>query len=340
MFSIEGWVEIKEKNFIFESVFHLIIIMTRKFILFFAFLLGFVIISRSQRVSRQDYIRNYQVLAIREMNRSGIPASIKMAQACLESDDGNSRLATMSNNHFGIKCKTGWKGEFVLFDDDAKDECFRKYPSVEDSYIDHTNFLSGSPRYSFLFRIDPRDYKAWARGLKEAGYATAKDYPERLIKIIEDNELSRLDEKLSQEELIAFEQRKISQAFEEKLTINPYSTRNVSKVNRLKAVIVREGDTFALISQEFGINTRELSQFNDYPLEYQPQPNEILYLQKKHRRTDKNHLYHIVGPDETMHYISQLYGIRYLPLIRRNQMRPGEEREPGQKVSLRFKVRE
>jgi flagellum-specific peptidoglycan hydrolase FlgJ len=130
--------------------------------------------------AREEYIRKYQLLAIEEMGRSGIPASIKMAQAILESGNGNSELARKSNNHFGIKCKTGWKGQKVYYDDDEKGECFRKYKSVHDSYIDHTNFLMTSPRYAFLFKLPPDDYKSWAKGLKQAGYATARHYDQTL----------------------------------------------------------------------------------------------------------------------------------------------------------------
>src|SRR5690554_3129854 len=147
------------------------------------------------QISRSEYIRTYQHLAIEEMGRSGIPASIKMAQAILESGDGNSELARKSNNHFGIKCKSGWSGKKVYYDDDERGECFRKYKSVQESFIDHTNFLMTSPRYAFLFKLPPNDYKRWAKGLKQAGYATARHYDNTLIKIIEDNKLFRLDSK-------------------------------------------------------------------------------------------------------------------------------------------------
>ena len=129
-------------------------------------IIGFVAFAQQ---SRHDYINKYQLLAIQEMGRSGGPASIKMAQACLESADGNSQLAKKSNNHFGIKCKWDWKGKKVYFDDDAKNECFRKYKSIEESFIDHTNFLLDNPRYSSLFSLKTTDYKGWAKGLKKAG---------------------------------------------------------------------------------------------------------------------------------------------------------------------------
>jgi flagellum-specific peptidoglycan hydrolase FlgJ len=133
-----------------------------------------------------NYIATYKDLAIDEMKRTGIPASITLAQGIHESGAGNSELAAASNNHFGIKCKSNWTGETVSHDDDKKAECFRKYPSVADSYKDHSDFLKNSPRYAFLFDINPSDYAQWANGLRKAGYATNPKYPEALIKLIED----------------------------------------------------------------------------------------------------------------------------------------------------------
>lgn len=289
----------------------------------------------SQRLSRLEYIQNYQVLAIKEMNRSGIPASIKMAQACLESDDGNSRLANISNNHFGIKCKSDWNGQYVLFDDDEKNECFRKYSTVEESYTDHTNFLLNNSRYAFLFSFSPTDYKSWAKGLKTAGYATDRHYPERLVKIIEEYELYRLDEKISPEELQVYEQKKIGQTFDNQLTINPYGSRKVEIINGLKTVVARDGDTFEIIAQEFGLKTWEIYRFNDYRSGYQPVENEVLYIQNKRYRAQKDQPTYVAGPDDTMHFISQRFGIRLRPLYSRNGMKTGQKPQPGQVINLR-----
>ena len=132
------------------------------------------------RQTKEEYIERYKHIAIDHMERYGIPASITMAQGILESDSGNSNLARRSNNHFGIKCKKDWKGQRVYHTDDAPDECFRKYDSVEESYEDHANFLDKSPRYDSLFAYSNTDYRSWARGLKAAGYATAPDYAQRL----------------------------------------------------------------------------------------------------------------------------------------------------------------
>jgi len=147
-----------------------------------------------RRQTREEYVEKYKSIAIAHMKRFGIPASITMAQGILESDCGNSPLARMSNNHFGIKCKKNWTGKKVYHDDDEKGECFRAYPTVEASYEDHAKFLDDSPRYDSLFAYPSNDYRSWARGLKAAGYATAPDYAVRLIKIIENTKLYLLDE--------------------------------------------------------------------------------------------------------------------------------------------------
>lgn len=155
------------------------------------FLLAWVIVGdrlafsqSSDRMTRAEYFEAYKDMAIDEMHRSGVPASITLAQGALESGDGNSSLAKRANNHFGIKCHEDWNGKKVYQDDDSKNECFRKYPSVEDSYRDHSDYLKAKSRYDFLFELNITDYKGWAKGLKKAGYATSPSYAESLIRII------------------------------------------------------------------------------------------------------------------------------------------------------------
>ena len=144
-----------------------------------------------QNQNTNDYIQKYKEIAIKEMKRTNIPASITLAQAILESSSGESSLASKFNNHFGIKCKSDWKGETTYKDDDKKNECFRAYPNAESSFIDHSNFLKNRPNYAPLFELDPVDDTAWAYGLKKAGYATERNYPQRLLKIIDDYELAQ-----------------------------------------------------------------------------------------------------------------------------------------------------
>ncbi len=147
--------------------------------------------SFAQVITPEQYIAKYKDIAIREMKRMGVPASITLAQGLLETESGNSVLVKKSNNHFGIKCKSTWTADVVSHTDDAPDECFRVYKTPEDSYRDHSNFLRGGDRYAFLFSLDPLDYKGWAYGLKKAGYATNNKYPEILIKNIEQYNLQQ-----------------------------------------------------------------------------------------------------------------------------------------------------
>ena len=152
-----------------------------------------VLAVKGQKISQDEYIAKYKNLAIAEMHRSGVPASITLAQGILETESGNSSLVLRSNNHFGIKCKSNWNGPSVSHDDDERDECFRAYGSAEESYRDHSDFLKNSPRYAFLFNYEPTNYKDWAFGLKQAGYATNPRYPDMLIKFIETNNLQQYD---------------------------------------------------------------------------------------------------------------------------------------------------
>ena len=152
---------------------------------------------KADKSPQEIYIEKYSSLAVEEMYRSGIPASITLAQGLLESGNGRSELALKSNNHFGIKCHNNWEGKKVYFDDDEKGECFRKYPKPEDSYRDHSDFLRFRARYRFLFDYPVTDYKAWAFGLKKAGYATDPEYPSKLIRLIEEYELHQFDRRKS-----------------------------------------------------------------------------------------------------------------------------------------------
>jgi len=293
------------------------------------------LISFSQ-ISRNEYIQRYQILAIEEMSRSGVPASITIAQGCLESGNGNSELSIKSNNHFGIKCKKGWKGKKVYYDDDAKHECFRKYRTVEDSYVDHTNFLLKNQRYASLFELKTTNYKGWAHGLKKAGYATNKNYAHHLIKIIEENKLYRLDYKISYNELMAFEQKQMgSKGISNSLSINAFQSHKTVKRNRVKSVVAHKGDTYETIAQELGLKGWVLYKYNDQMAGYKPRQNEIVYIQPKKRKTKKDKLTHRVEQGDSMHYISQLYGIKLKPLYKRNRMKIGQQPIAGHIIYLR-----
>jgi len=308
--------------------------MSGKALLTFAFIL-FYQITFSQRItSRGEYIQIYRTLAVMEMQRTGVPASITLAQACLESNNGNSELSRRSNNHFGIKCKNTWTGKVVYYDDDERNECFRRYNSVEESYIDHSNFLSANPRYSDLFMLDITDYKGWARGLKKDGYATNPRYAEHLIRIIEEYRLYMYDQILDQQQLAGLRKKS---SVDSRNLINPYQVRKVVLRNGLKSIVVKAGDTTEAIAQEFNLKSWQIENYNDYPKGRQPVENEIIYLERKKNRADKGQETHVFENDDSMHYISQLYGIKLKQLYRRNRMDFGEKPEPGTVIYLRHK---
>jgi LysM repeat protein len=304
-------------------------------IAFFLLTTGF---AQQRQMSREEYIQKYYPLAISEMERSGIPASIILAQGCWESQNGNSVLATDGNNHFGIKCKSDWKGKKIYHDDDAKGECFRKYAHAEASYIDHSDFLMSGSRYSFLFRLDPKDYAGWARGLKQAGYATDPTYPERLIKIIEDFKLYVYDEYGDNRQLASIKQ----DAESPKKTKSPMAktTKIIHQVemrNGLRTIVVGEGDTYESLTKRFKLKDWQLYTYNDFGKGRQPRPNEILYLEAKYRKASLLHTKHVTEEGDTMHYIAQRYGIRLKQLLSRNRMHEGEEPAVGQIVYLHSK---
>ena len=251
----------------------------------------------------EDYIKKYRELAVEEMKKYHIPASITLAQGLLESGAGQSTLARKSNNHFGIKCGGDWTGKTVSHDDDARGECFRAYKHPKDSYEDHSKFLAGRPRYASLFKLKITDYKGWARGLKKAGYATNPRYADQLIGIIELYELYKYDEKNYLKWI--------------KKNPNPHQTYIA---NDLLYIVVRAGDSWKSISKEFDISQSKLRKYNDLYKGYALQVGDILYLEKKNKKADKEHIVHVLRAGESMYSISQKYGIRLKNLYKMNKM--------------------
>ncbi|MGE5394512.1 MAG: glucosaminidase domain-containing protein [Candidatus Saccharibacteria bacterium] len=295
-------------------------------------------IAFSKPLTREEYIQKYYPLAISEMLRSGIPASITLAQGCWESQNGNSRLATEANNHFGIKCKEEWKGKTIHHDDDAKHECFRSYERAEASYIDHTDFLMTRDRYAFLFKLDPKDYVGWAKGLKKAGYATDPTYAERLIKIIEENKLYVYDDYGVKQPVASIKKEPASPAVLKSSSHNKIPGKHkVELRNGLHSIVVGEGDTYASLTKEFKMKDWQLATYNDLPKGAQPKMNEILYLDAKYKRASKAHQKHVIEKGENMHYVAQVYGIRLKQLLKRNRMKPGDEPAVGQVIYLHHK---
>ena len=307
------------------------------------------------RTTKEQYIEQYKQLAIDDMEKYGIPASIKMAQALLESDAGNSRLARQGNNHFGIKCKKDWTGETIHHDDDAPQECFRKYPSAQESFHDHSEFLDRSPRYQGLFELDPLDYKAWAHGLKAAGYATNPKYPELLIKLIEDYKLYLLDKgEVATETAPAPTPEPVQTIVEEPIStpelVNVAAQVDVDNYvlalhnrggydiylnNGCEFVIAAEGDDINSLSQSLDISIKRLRKMNDLTLDGDFTGGEPVYINPKAKRSENGHLLHTVREGETLHSISQTYGIRLKKLATMNHLTGDGRIFAGQQLKLR-----
>jgi hypothetical protein len=294
------------------------------------FLLNMVLcVSWSQtggKMTRLQYFEKFHDMAVEEMHRSGVPASITLAQGALESGDGNSSLARESNNHFGIKCHDDWTGKKIYQDDDSRDECFRKYLSVEDSYRDHTDYLKSKSRYAFLFELELTDYKGWAKGLKKAGYATSPTYADRLIKIIEDFDLYRYDDLV----LPGKTEHRKSHRTKEKV-----SMRDVMETNRVKFVRAVPGDTYAGITKELGKLDWEIPEYNDASMEDSIVPGQVVYIQPKRKRAEPRDKEHVFKTGETMRMVSQLYAIKLESLYKMNNLKPGTQPETGTKLQLR-----
>ncbi len=303
--------------------------------------------TNAQNITVQQYIEKYKNIAVAEMHRTGIPASITLAQGILESANGNSMLAKKANNHFGIKCHSSWKGPKVYKDDDKKHECFRKYKSPEASYIDHSNFLKKYSRYDFLFDLKKTNYKAWARGLKKAGYATNPKYPQRLIHIIETYQLYTYDtQKAQNEEILADKEITESLKSEEPdlviktkpAPVEDYSFQigyQIKTNNGVKYIKAKKGDNLKKLTRKLEKAPWELRKYNELPKNAKLKQGQIIYLQPKKRKADKKYKYHIVKKGETLYDISQEYAVKTKFLRKMNNLNSNNDIKPGQKLRLR-----
>lgn len=332
-------------------------IFSRKTTLLAGILLGMILpVAAQVRTTREEYIDRYKSIAVAQMERYGIPASITLAQGILESDCGNSLLSMRSNNHFGIKCKRNWSGKRVYHDDDEKGECFRAYPSVEASYHDHAEFLDSQPRYDSLFAYASTDYRSWARGLKAAGYATAPDYAQRLVRIIEDCQLYLLDRPngidlytrrfgLARDPEAWFSNQTSVGTVEAAATVDPDNYRvtinahegyDIYMTNGVYYVLAKENDSFENIGRKFRISARNLRKFNDLKnRNAQPMPGEVIYIERKKNRWEGNAQHHICREGETTYSIGQSYGIRMRSIERINRIKRGERLEKGRQLRIR-----
>ncbi len=274
----------------------------------------------------EEYIERYKYLAMEQMVRYKIPASITLAQGLLESGAGRSQLTLRSNNHFGIKCHD-WKGKRTYHDDDRKDDCFRVYDSARESYEDHSRFLTTRGRYSKLFKLKITDYKGWARGLKAAGYATSRTYATQLIGIIELYDLDEYDDKDAYDKFIAKHSN-----FD--AIVNAHK---IYKFNKNYYVRARRGDTFKTLSEELGVSSRKLAKYNERDKDDPLKEGDIVYLKKKQKKAPKeyrDHL-HTIRPGESMWLISQYYGIRLEYLYRINDLPSDYQPKVGDQLYVR-----
>ena len=302
-----------------------------------------------QKLTREAYIQKYKPLAVEQMDIYGIPASIKLAQALFESDNGNSRLAREAKNHFGIKCKSNWTGQTISHTDDAPDECFRKYPSVEESYRDHSEFLDKSARYQDLFKLDPTDYKGWAHGLQTTAYATNPHYAQQLIKIIEDYQLFLLDE--GQDVRIAENAAPVEEPVAEPIPsaspadmvdVDNYSVsiqgRNgghtVYRNNGSLFIVVRDGDKLESVASEFRVSPKKLIKYNDLDIHSNVKTGDMIYIRPKAKRSSNGKMIHVARDGETLHSISQMYGIRLKSLCNINRRSRDSQVTEGQQIRL------
>ena len=341
-------------------------------------ILGLLIscVTFSQKEKGKAYVVLYKDIAIKEMQRSGVPAAITLAQGILESQFGESVLSLKSNNHFGIKCKLDWTGEKVYHDDDASQECFRKYNSVEESYRDHSDFLKNRPYYTSLFTLDPTDFESWAKGLKKAGYATEKDYPQNLIKVINDYNLNDYT-------LIALNKTKNSSVdttyntlalnttitttkptiiAEPKIAItttvvddekdeidikklddkiNATTTFNnypagIFTINSTKVLWANEGTSVLAIAELHNISLEKLLEFNDLEPTEILEKAQLVYIERKQKKGLAD--FHTALTGESLHQIAQKEGVRMDAIVEYNSTNKKLNPLVGEKIYLKSKA--
>ncbi len=330
--------------------------LTMKKILFAAFLALLPLLAGAQS-PQEKYIETYADIAVQEMLRSGVPASITLAQGILESASGASRLATEGNNHFGIKCHRGWEGRSLRHDDDARGECFRAYDSPEESFRDHSDFLRYRDRYKFLIDLDRTDYKGWAYGLKQAGYATDPKYPAKLISYIEEYDLARYDQVSEEEEV---ELPEAPHKIEEPVAVSsnrsqgpeqeqaqagevivgedmrfPLS-RQLFSLNGIPFVYALEGESYSSLARYYHLFKWEILRYNDVPKDAILDAGTIVYLQAKKNQAPKGLEKYIVAEDgEDFHHICQRFGVREKAILKLNKLQEPVELMEGDELKLR-----
>ena len=304
------------------------------------------------KLSSEQYIEQWKITAIEQMNEHAIPASITLAQGILESGNGNSRLAQNANNHFGIKCHKAWDGKTFYQDDDEKDECFRSYENAALSYDDHSLFLTGRERYSGLFQLKLTDYKGWAKGLKKAGYATNPKYADLLITIIERHNLDQYDlmpylpiemeKEREQAELTTTVDKDapvtvVTEQEEKEIEVIAVAKHQVAlNKYRTRYITVSQGDTFYTISKEFDVSLWQLYKYNELGKRDVLKVGEIIYLDPKKGRSKRGSNVFICTEDMSLRQVAQAEGLKLKKLLKYNfSEEPDKVLPKGTKVILR-----
>ena len=331
----------------------------KKILLAIAFVLGLSVSAQREAGTPQErYISRYASIAVNEMYRTGVPASITLAQGIIESRSGQSTLAVDGNNHFGIKCHTSWKGKTMLADDDRRNECFRVYDSAEESFRDHSDFLRYRDRYKFLFDFKTTDYKSWAYGLKQAGYATDPAYAAKLIQCVEDYNLARFD-RMTVDEAIdeggLYAETPIAKDDVGEIPDSPLKieageiyagkageeyrfslSRTLYSRNGVPFIYAIEGETYASIARSNHLLLREILHFNDLPGGGELHAGDIVYLEPKKSKTVRGLDKYIVGEEgETFHAICQRFAVKEKAIRKLNGLPAGYVPREGDELILR-----
>ena len=335
-----------------------------RYILLLALLVsGFTSFAQNTQRKKEtlDYIDKYKNIAMTEMVKYKVPASITLAQGILESGNGQSKLARQGNNHFGIKCHSDWKGKTMRQDDDAPNECFRVYKNPEDSYRDHSEFLRKGSRYAFLFDLNITDYKAWAKGLKKAGYATLPTYANVLINLIETYELQKYDEMVVKGKFKPNKKNETTQEVKkEEKPAKPAKRRSKNAVvlpvpvlenckvvsmtpNHhyirenlgVKFIITKEGDNLDILSKDLKISKKQLVKYNNLGSQNTFAEGEILYINPKRHKAPSGYSVHVVQQGENLQQVSRLYAVKLERLYKMNGLNENSVLQVGQEIRLR-----
>ncbi len=306
---------------------------------FFCFVTTTVVAQK--KMTSEDYIIRYKDVALKKMQEHRIPASITLAQGMLESGNGNSILAREANNHFGIKCHKEWTGKTFFMDDDEKNECFRAYRHPEESFEDHSFFLTSRNRYSSLFDLEIMDYKAWADGLKKAGYATNPRYPEILTGIVERFRLFHYDSlamgligETPEGKTVVIHANPMITISDMKVVKQWKSGRLIHQNNHKKLIIIAQGDEITALAKELGMFTWQLRKYNELNKGDTLLPGSPLYVEKKARKSYE-FAEHFIEKGETLKELSQRYGIRLSQLLKMNGLAEGAKPPVGTRLRLR-----